>query len=47
MLSPLPLLASGSVAERGDPPSFNRAAAQPPLHAGIAEFFVQRLGPAR
>ena len=49
MLSPLPPLASGSVAERllGDPPSFARAAAQPALHAAIAEFFVQRLEPAR
>lgn len=49
MLSPLPPLETGSVAERllGDPPSFDRTAAQPPLHAAIAEFFVQRLGPAR
>lgn len=46
MLSPLPPLASGSVAERllGDPPSFDRMAALPPLHAAIADFFVQRLG---
>jgi cytochrome c peroxidase len=49
MLSPLPPLESGSVAERllGDPPRFDRMAALPPLHAAIAEFFVQRLGPAR
>lgn len=49
MLSPLPPLESGSIAERllGDPPSFDRTAALPPLHAAIAEFFVQRLGPAR
>lgn len=49
MLSPLPPLASGSVAERllGDPPLFGRTAALPPLHTAIAEFFVQRLGPAR
>lgn len=49
MLSPLPPLAPGSVAERllGDPPSFDRASALPPLHAAIAEFFVQRLGPQR
>jgi len=49
MLSPLPPLEPGSVAERllGDPPSFDRAAVLPLLHAAIAEFFVQRLGPAR
>ncbi len=49
MLSPLPPLASGSVAERllGDPPSFDRTAAMPPLHAAIAGFFVQALGSAR
>jgi len=49
MLSPLPPLEPGSVAERllGDPPGFDRAAVLPLLHAAIAEFFVQRLGPAR
>jgi cytochrome c peroxidase len=49
MLSPLPPLASGSVAERllGDPPSFDRAAALPPLHATVAEFFERHLGSAR
>jgi predicted dienelactone hydrolase len=49
MLSPLPPLEPGSVAERllGDPPTFDRAAALPPLHAAIAAFFSQRLGPAR
>jgi hypothetical protein len=48
MLAPLPPLAPGSIAERllGDPPSFDRAEALPPLHAAIAEFFVRRLGPA-
>ncbi|TXC67014.1 dienelactone hydrolase [Piscinibacter aquaticus] len=40
---------SGSVGERllGDPPAFDRSTALPPLHAAIAEFFVQRLGPSR
>ena len=49
MLSPLPPLAVGSVAERllGDPPLFDRSAALPRLHAAVATFFVQRLGPAR
>lgn len=48
MLSPLPPLAPGSVAERllGDPPAFDRAAALPPLHDTIAGFFVQHLGRA-
>jgi hypothetical protein len=46
MLSPLPPFESGSVAQRllDDPPSFNRAAAMPALHAGIAGFFVRHLG---
>lgn len=49
MLSPMPPLAAHSVAERllGDPASFDRTAALPPLHAAIAEFFVRRLAPAR
>jgi hypothetical protein len=49
MLSPLPPLEPGSVGERllGDPLSFDRTAALPPLHAAIAEFFVQRLGLAQ
>ena len=49
MLSPLPPLEPGSVADRllGDPPRFDRATENPPLHAAIAEFFLQRLGPAR
>jgi hypothetical protein len=49
MLSPLPPLEAGSVADQllGDPPPFDRAAALPPLHAAVAEFFVRRLGPAR
>ena len=49
MLSPLPPLEPGSVADRllGDPPRFDRATEIPPLHAAIAEFFLQRLGPAR
>ena len=49
MLSPLPPLEPGSVAERllGDPPRFDPAAELPPLHAAVAEFFVQRLPPAR
>jgi cytochrome c peroxidase len=48
MLSPLPPFESGSVAERllGDPPLFNRTTELPSLHAAIAEFFVQHLGPA-
>jgi len=49
MLSPLPPLEPGSVAHRllGDPARFDRAAALPPLHAAVAEFFAQGLGPAR
>lgn len=49
MLSPLPPLEPGSIADRllGDPPRFDRAAAIPQLHASVAEFFLQRLGPAR
>lgn len=48
MLSPLPPLEPGSVGERlvGDPASFDRAAALPPLHAAIAAFFAGRLGSA-
>ena len=49
MLSPLPPLEPGSVAARllGDPAQFDRAAELPPLHAAVAEFFVQRLGVTR
>ena len=49
MLSPLPPLEPGSVAQRllGDPPSFDRAAALSLLHADIAGFFERRLAPAR
>ena len=49
MLSPLPPLEPGSVAQRllGDPPSFDRAAALSLLHADIAGFFERRLEPAR
>jgi cytochrome c peroxidase len=49
MLSPMPPLHSGSVAQRllGDPPSFDRATTIPQLHADVAEFFVQHLRPAR
>ena len=49
MLSPLPPLEPGSVADRllGDPTRFDRAAVLPPLHAAVAEFFAHRLEPAR
>ena len=49
MLSPLPPLEPGSVADRllGDPPQFDRASALPPLHDAVAEFFAKRLGPGR
>lgn len=45
MLSPLPPLAPGSVAERllADPPGFDRAATLPALHAAIAGFFRRQL----
>jgi cytochrome c peroxidase len=49
MLSPMPPLHAGSVAKTllGDPPSFDRAAMIPQLHADVAAFFVQHLFPAR
>ena len=49
MLTPLPPIEAGSVAERllADPPSFDRAVALPLLHADIAGFFVRHLGSAR
>ena len=49
MLSPMPPLVASSVAKTllGDPPSFDRAATIPQLHADIAAFFVQHLRPAR
>ena len=49
MLSPLPPLEPGSVAERllADPSRFDRAVALPALHAEIAEFFVRHLGAPR
>jgi len=49
MLSPLPPLEPGSVAQRllEDPPMFDRAVALPRLHADIAEFFASHLGPVR
>ena len=49
MLSPLPPLEPGSVADRllGDPTRFDRAAVLPPLHTAVAEFFAHRLEPAR
>lgn len=49
MLSPLPPLEPGSVAQRllEDPASFDRAVALPRLHADIARFFSVRLGTAR
>ena len=49
MLSPMPPFETGSVTQRilGDPPSFDRAATIPQLHADVAEFFVQHLRPAR
>ena len=45
MLSPLPPLEQGSVAERllADPPSFDRGQAIADLNARIAEFFVRHL----
>jgi predicted dienelactone hydrolase len=48
MLSPMPPLAPGSVAERllGDPPDFDRARLVPVLNARIADFFVRTLGAA-
>ncbi|MFM2055679.1 MAG: hypothetical protein RLY71_64 [Pseudomonadota bacterium] len=49
MLSPMPPLAPDSMADKllGDPPSFDRAAAIPQLHADVAEFFVRHLRPVR
>lgn len=49
MLSPLPPLPPGSVADRllADPPQFDRAAELPSLHAAIAEFFIRHLPTAR
>jgi predicted dienelactone hydrolase len=49
MLSPMPPIERGSVADRllSDPPSFDRAATMPQLHADVAEFFVQHLRPAK
>ena len=46
MLSPLPPLAPGSVANQllGDPPGFDRARALPALNARIAAFFLRHLG---
>jgi len=48
MLSPMPPLAPGSVAERllSDPPGFDRARLVPALNARIADFFVRTLGAA-
>ncbi|MFT3957149.1 MAG: cytochrome c peroxidase [Piscinibacter sp.] len=48
MLSPLPPFEPGSVAQRllADPPSFDRPAALPALHARIAAFFERHLGAA-
>ena len=48
MLSPMPPLAPGSVAERllSDPPGFDRARLLPALNARIADFFVRTLGAA-
>ncbi|MFN0097257.1 MAG: alpha/beta hydrolase family protein [Gemmatimonadaceae bacterium] len=45
MLSPLPPLEPGSIAERllSDPPAFNRLKAVPELHDAIAQFFLRRL----
>jgi predicted dienelactone hydrolase len=47
MLSPMPPLAPGSVAHAllSDPPGFDRAAAVPAVHQGIADFFAQHLLP--
>ena len=49
MLSPMPPLHAGSVAKAllGDPPSFDRSATIPQLHADITGFFVQHLLPAK
>lgn len=46
MLSPPPPLPPGSVARQllADPPSFDREAVLPRLHARIADYFVQKLG---
>lgn len=45
MLSPLPPLEPGSIARQllADPPSFDRPATVPLIHARIADFFVQHL----
>ena len=45
MLSPLPPLEAGSVAERllSDPPSFDRAQVLPELHESVSRFFLRTL----
>ncbi len=48
MLSPMPPLETGSVAQRllGDPPGFDRERVVPELNARIADFFQRTLPPA-
>jgi hypothetical protein len=48
MLSPMPPLEAGSVAQRLllDPPEFDRERLLPTLHSRIAEFFIRTLAPA-
>ena len=47
MLSPMPPLDAGSVAQRllSDPPGFDRGRLVPALNARIADFFLRTLAP--